>query len=163
MAGAEESEDDLEEVVKNLRIENERLQVRINKYEFNLRHLSDRFSGCGRPGGRSDMELLARQEAGGQASMTMLNVFLNTEVYPRIKFLPDNWDTWDERKGTLCQKVMNRLSNVIPEIWERDVFWHVKCVEYVRKTYRDRRANSTGAMKAIYLGENGCLVNAMLI
>ena len=122
-------------VLDNLRSENQRLRQRVNMYEFNLRQLSMVISGALRSGSttHADHELIVRTEESCRSAVTILVVYLNREVWPKVKFLPENWEVWDTAKGTLCKRVMDRLSNNIPAIWAKETFWHIYCVDSIKK------------------------------
>ena len=143
-------------VLENLRTENQQLRQRIKKYEFNLRQLSMVISGASRSESttHADHELIVRTEESCRSAVTILVVYLNREVWPKVKFLPENWEVWDRAKGTLCKLVIDRLGNNIPAIWAHETFWHVYCVDSIKRTFRDRRASTTGVMKNTYFGEH---------
>lgn len=81
--------------------------------------------------------------------------------WPKMKLLPKNWTVFSEEKNDFCRDVMVSMGSLIPEGWNKIIFWHVGIVPIVRETYNTLRSEKGQKLSSIALGELLLLCNVL--
>ena len=98
----------LEQRNKELVEENERLKKKCKDYEFNMRQFSKAMGGDVASRGKTKGRALVGVEEGLKAPLITLGIYFLERIWPKVKFLPDGWEMWNENENFVCYKICKK-------------------------------------------------------
>ena len=148
--GLREELENVKKQCEQLKRECEERKRKASKYEENIKLMSKFMAG-----GRKQMK--KRKKVANDAvesCLAHLDVLLSSDVWHRKKFLSPKWAEFQEGEKSTCQVLMAPIENYIPEMYVKEIFWHVHVVPYVARYYVTHRNSSTAYMKKVFASES---------
>ena len=150
--------------IRSLRAENDELKAKVEELtrrletkEFNMRamnfHMTGGRSALKLKASKSEVAMMKATEQECLATVDVMASWMHTVVWPQKKFLSPKWANWNEKRNTLCERVMRKIGHCVPPSWDRHSFWIVWCTDRIKKLYKEKRANTSAVIKKLYIGE----------
>ena len=88
-----------------------------------------------------------------------VNVF-STEMFGYVKFLEYGWNNFDKTDGTLCQKIMSKITLLYGV---KDEFYYEEVIApMIPIKYRNIKPNFQNTMRDVVMGEFMSLVDSVI-